>query len=320
MVNKIYFNSIDIPGEDSRFFDDVLAGLQKEQKELPAKYFYDARGSELFNSICTLDEYYIPRTEISIMNANIEEIVGALGKKVVLVEYGCGNCTKTRILLSHLQDPVAYIPVDISRKQLATIATELTLDYPDLEILPVCADYNDNISLPVPSKVGNKKVVYYPGSSISNFEPDAAVDFMKRIRKLYGPNGVLLIGVDLKKDVDVLNLAYNDSQGVTGVFNLNILERINRELDGDFQLEYFKHCAFYNQIEGRVEMHLVSLREQVVHLDNLAIIFSKGESIWTESSYKYGIEEFKRMANTAGFILEKVWTDKKNWFSVMYLV
>ncbi len=199
MVNKIYFNSIDIPGEDSRFFDDVLAGLQKEQKELPAKYFYDARGSELFNSISTLDEYYIPRTEISIMNANIEEIVGALGKKVVLVEYGCGNCTKTRILLSHLQDPVAYIPVDISRKQLATIATELTLDYPDLEILPVCADYNDNISLPVPSKVGNKKVVYYPGSSISNFEPDAAVDFMKRIRKLYGPNGVLLIGVDLKK-------------------------------------------------------------------------------------------------------------------------
>ncbi len=318
MINKTYINSIDIPSQDGRFFGDVLAGLQKEQKELPSKYFYNARGSELFNAICTLDEYYIPRTEVSIMNANIEEIIGALGKKAVIIEYGCGNCTKTRILLSHLQEPVAYIPVDISSKQLITIATQLALDYPDLEILPVCADYNDNFSLPVPSKVGKKKVVYFPGSSISNFEPDTAVGFMKRIRKLYGPNGALLIGVDLKKDADVLNLAYNDSQGVTGVFNLNILERINRELDGDFQLEYFKHCAFYNQIKGRVEMHLVSLKEQVIHLDNLAIIFSEGESIWTESSYKYDIEEFICMANTAGFILEKVWADKKRWFSVMY--
>ncbi|UCE97240.1 MAG: L-histidine N(alpha)-methyltransferase [Dehalococcoidia bacterium] len=319
MRRRKCINSVDIPEATSRFLDDVLVGLQKEQKKLPPKYFYDARGSELFNSICTLKEYYIPRTEISIMKANIDEIVGVLGKNVVLIECGCGNCTKTRKLLSHLQDPAAYIPVDISFKQLKTIVTELALDYPDLEILPVCADYSDNLLLPVPSKVGSKEVVYFPGSSISNFEPDAAVEFLKHARRICGKDGGLLIGVDLKKDSDVLNLAYNDGQGVTSAFNLNILERINRELDGDFQLKHFQHHAFYNQIEGRVEMHLVSLKEQVVHLDNLAINFSKGESIWTENSYKYDIEEFKLMADTAGFILKKVWTDEKPWFSVMYL-
>jgi len=306
--------------DNNSFLLDVSAGLQKRQKAIPAKYFYDARGSELFGSICLLDEYYIPQTEIAIMDTNIKEIAGLLGENVVLIEYGCGGCTKTRILLSHLNDPAAYIPVDISRKQLATITRELASDYPDLEILPVCADYSNNLSLPVPRQTGRSKVVYFPGSSIGNFEPDAAVEFLGRINRLCGRNGALLIGVDLKKDSEVLHRAYNDSKGVTAAFNLNLLERINRELDGDFRPEYFKHRAFYNQTEGRIEMHLVSLKEQVVHLDNLAIPFTEGESIWTESSYKYRIEEFEHMANAAGFLLKRAWTDEKQWFSVMCFV
>jgi dimethylhistidine N-methyltransferase len=306
--------------DNNSFLQDVSAGLQKRQKAIPAKYFYDARGSEFFGSICLLDEYYIPQTEIAIMDTNIKEIAGLLGENVVLIEYGCGECTKTRILLSHLADPAAYIPVDISAKQLATITKELASDYPDLEILPVCADYSNNLSLPAPSQTGKSKVVYFPGSSIGNFEPDAAIEFLKRINRLCGRDGSLLIGVDLKKDPEVLHRAYNDSRGVTAAFNLNLLERINRELDGDFKSECFEHRAFYNQSKGRIEMHLVSLKEQVVHLDNLAIRFTEGESIWTESSYKYRIEEFEHMANAAGFLLKKAWTDEKQWFSVMYLV
>ena len=316
----IVINLHDLHSDSNSFRQDVLAGLQKRQKEIPAKYFYDARGSELFESICMQDEYYIPPTEIAIMKANIEEIVGLLGESVVLVEYGCGDCTKARILLSHLPDPAAYIPVDISREQLAAITGELISDYPDLEILPVCADYNNTFSLPVHKKMGKSKVVYFPGSSIGNFEPDAAVEFLKRINKLCGRDGALLIGVDLKKDSGVLHRAYNDSQGVTAAFNLNILERINRELGGDFKPDYFEHRALYNQSNGRIEMHLESLKEQVVHLDNLAIRFSAGESIWTESSYKYHIAEFEHLANNAGFALKRAWTDEKQWFSVMCFV
>lgn len=313
-------NLHDLNPGDSSFYTDVLAGLQKRQKEIPAKYFYDARGSELFEAICMLDEYYIPPTEIAIIKANIEEIAGLLGEKVVLIEYGCGDCTKTRILLNHLADPAAFIPVDISREQLAAVAGELTLDYPDLEILPVCADYSNTFSLPVPEKVGKSRVVYFPGSSVGNFEPSAAVEFLKRIYRLCGREGTLLIGVDLKKDPDVLYRAYNDSQGMTAAFNLNLLERINHELGGDFKPDYFKHHAFYNQNKSRVEMHLVSLKEQVVHLDNLAVHFFEGETIWTESSYKYHIDEFEHVANAAGFLLKKAWTDEKRQFSVMCFV
>lgn len=274
----------------------------------------------MFGSICVLDEYYIPKTEIAIMNANIDEMVGLLGESVVLIEYGCGDCAKTRILLSHLNNPAAYIPVDISREQLAAITKKLDLDYPDLEILPVCADYSNTLSLPSPKKVGKSKVVYFPGSSIGNFEPDEAVAFLKRICRLCGRDGALLIGVDLEKDPEVLHRAYNDSKGVTAAFNLNLLGRINRELGGDFQPEYFRHNAIYNQSKGRMEMHLVSLKEQVVHLDNMPIHFTEGETIWTESSYKYHIEEFEHMANVAGFALKKAWTDEKKWFGIMLFV
>ncbi|GAI93110.1 unnamed protein product, partial [marine sediment metagenome] len=230
-----------------------------------------------------LDEYYIPSTETDIMASHIEEMVGLLGKNVLLIEYGCGDCTKTRILLDHLCKPTAYIPVDIYREQLLCVTKELTSDYPELEVLPVCADYTSDFLLPAPEKPDDRIVVYFPGSTIGNFDHVAAKHFLKRIAGVCGLGGGLLIGVDLKKDPDVLNRAYNDSQGVTAAFNLNLLERINHELNCDFQLKYFKHHAFYNSRQGRVEMHLVSTKDQFVHLDNTTISFAKGERIWTEA-------------------------------------
>jgi dimethylhistidine N-methyltransferase len=303
-----------------RFFAEVLSGLRKRQKEIPAKYFYDERGSALFQEICRLDEYYIPRTEIAIMNSHIHEIAGLLGAGVLLIEYGCGDCIKTRILLNHLYQPAAFVPIDISREQLANVTAELAADYPDLELLPLCADYTNDFSLPVAAKPAERNVVYFPGSTIGNFSLDDAIDFLRRINKICGAGGALLIGMDLKKDTDVLNSAYNDNKGITAAFNLNLLKRINRELGADFQTGYFKHHAFYNKEEGRVEMHLVSLKNQMVHLNGTGIPFTEGESIWTESSYKYNIDEFEKMAAAAGFRIDRVWTDDRKWFSVQYLV
>jgi dimethylhistidine N-methyltransferase len=312
-------NICDFHSDNNNFRTDVIFGLQKKQKEIPAKYLYDEYGSKLFQSICLLDEYYIPLVETSIMQSNIGEIVGLLGDNVVLIEYGCGDCTKTRILLSNLRYPMTYVPVDISRRQLKAVSKELLLDYPGIEIIPICADYSNNVSLPIPKKEG-KRVVYFPGSSVGNFNPNSAKKFLKRIYKICGKGGALLIGVDLKKDPSVIYRAYNDHQKLTATFNLNLLERMNRDLASDFKIEDFEHRAFYNKSKGRVEMHLVSLKQQLVHLDKMSISFSKGESIWTESSYKYHIQEFEHIANTAGFTLNRVWTDEKQWFSVMYLV
>jgi dimethylhistidine N-methyltransferase len=310
----------DLEPARERFRAEVLNGLRKPQKELPSKYFYDERGSYLYERICTLDEYYLPRTEVAIMETHIEEIVELLGPKVILIEYGCGNCTKTRILLDNLPDMAAYVPIDISREQLRRVADELASSYPSLEVLPVCADYTSHFELPVPKKPGDRVVVYFPGSTIGNFDPIPARNFLEHIAGVCGPGGALLIGVDLKKDPAVLHNAYNDREGVTAAFNLNLLERINRELNSDLQPEWFQHRAFYNPEEGRIEMHLISLRDQVVHLENVSIPFAKGESIWTESSYKFNLDEFAQLAAAAGFKVEKVWTDEQQCFSVQYLV
>lgn len=310
----------DFKPEKEHFRAEVLNGLRKSQKELPSKYFYDKRGSYLYERICTLDEYYLPRTEVAIMEAHIKEIVELLGSNACLIEYGCGNCAKTRILLDHLPVPAAFMPIDISREQLLRVAGELVSNYPGLEVLPVCADYTSGFELPAPKRPSDRTVVYFPASTIGNFDPVPAIDFLNHIAGVCGPGGALLIGVDLKKDPRVLHGAYNDREGITAAFNLNLLERINRELNADFQLEQFQHRAFYNPGEGRIEMHLVSLRDQVVHLDDLSIHFAKGESIWTESSYKFNLDEFALMAMAAGFTVEKVWTDERQWFSVQYLV
>jgi len=304
----------------ARFRAEVLSGLRKSPKELPSKYFYDECGSFLYEHICTLDEYYIPRTEAAIMEAHIEEMVERLGSNVLLIEYGCGNCAKTRILLDHLPDLAAFVPIDISREQLLHVTDELASDYPGLEVLSVCADYTSDFELPTPRRRSDRVAVYFPGSTIGNFDPVPARNFLEHIASVCGLGGALLIGVDLKKDPGVLYSAYNDRQGITAAFNLNLLERINRELNGDFQLEQFQHRAFYNPGEGRVEMHLVSLRDQIVHLDDVSIPFAKGESIWTESSYKYNLDDFRKLAATAGFSVEQVWTDEWQWFSVQYLV
>ena len=301
------------------FLTEVLTGLRKPQKELPSKYFYDERGSQLFERICELKEYYITRTEAAIMQAHIEEMVELIGSHVLVIEYGCGNCEKVRFLMDHLHDPVAFIPIDISQDQLLQVTKELDSVYPQLQVLPICADYTSSFELPVPKQESKRTVVYFPGSTIGNFDPIPAKHFLEHIASLCGSGGALLIGVDLKKDPAVLHSAYNDSEGLTAAFNLNLLERINRELDSDFQLDGFEHYAFYNPRESRVEIHLVSKKSQVVHIDGETISFARGESIWTENSYKYNLDEFEQMAAAAGFRVERVWVDERRWFSVQYL-
>ena len=306
--------------EQEHFRTEVLNGLRKAQKELPAKYFYDECGSHLYERICSLDEYYPPYTEIAIMKTHIKEIVGLLGPNIRLIEYGCGNCIKTRILLDYLPDISSYVPIDISAEQLRRVSQELASHYPGLEVLPVCADYTSNFDLPALKTSHNRTIVFFPGSTIGNFEPTSAINFLEHIAGVCGAGGALLIGVDLKKSPEVLHHAYNDQKGVTAAFNLNLLERINRELHGSFQTEYFQHYAFYNPRESRVEMHLVSLREQIVYLDDVSIPFREGESIWTESSYKFTLNEFALMAMAAGFQVKKIWTDERQWFSIQYLM
>jgi len=312
-------NISDFQPEPENFLGEVLHGLKKTPKELPTKYLYDKRGSALYERICTLEEYYLPRREIEIMEQNIDEMVHLLGDRVKLIEYGCGSCTKTRILLDHMPNLAAYIPIDISKEQLISVSQELGLDYPELEILPVCADFTNHFRLPTSKRNSERNVAYFPGSSIGNFGPESARKLLTCIADICEPGGALLIGIDLAKDPEVLYDAYNDRQGITAAFNINLLERINRELDGDFNLEQFQHHALYNTDKGRVEMHLVSLRDQTVRVNNTRISFTEGESIWTESSYKYDLSDFTRIADDVGFTVEKVWTDTRQWFSVLYL-
>ncbi len=307
-----------LPGVEY-FRSEVISGLQKPQKELPSKYFYDVKGAQLFERICTLDEYYIPRSEADIMDTCKDEVVEVIGPYVYLLEYGSGDCTKVCFLLDNLDEPVAYAPIDISEEQLSCVSRQLHSHYTGVEVLPVCADYTNTFELPAPQRTYSRRVVFFPGSTISNFNPLPARSFLKNIARICRPNGGLLIGVDLKKDPIILHRAYNDSKGVTAAFNLNLLERINRELRGDFKIDAFEHYAFYNPKESRIEMHLVSRCEQVVRVGETDISFAKGESIWTESSYKYNIDEFARMVDAVGFRVERVWIDERNWFSIQYL-
>jgi dimethylhistidine N-methyltransferase len=313
------FRLTDFEPELGSFREEVLQGLRKAQKELPSKFFYDERGSELFEQISALDEYYLTRVELGIMRDHAGEMAHLLGSQCLLIEYGSGSSTKTRLLLDHLRQPAAYVPIDISKEHLIQAAMALDAAYPDLEVLPVCADYTTDFALPVPTTPAVRRVVYYPGSTIGNFDREPALRFLRHIAQVCGPGGGLLIGVDLRKDPVKLHHAYNDWEGVTAAFNLNLLARINRELGADFQLDRFRHYAFYNPREGRVEMHLVSLANQTVHVGEAKFTFEIGESIWTESSYKYRLTEFAAMAGAAGFAVEQVWTDPQGLFSVQYL-
>jgi len=304
----------------SDFLADAITGLSSNPRSLPCKYFYDERGAALFQKICELPEYYITRTEIDILDRNRTEIASHLGPNIGLIGLGTGAGTKTRILIEALENPAVYIPVDISEKQLRESTALFRKTFPDLEILPVCADYLQPVMLPSPRQKPARNIVYFPGSTIGNFEPDEAVQFLHRVANVCQENGGLLIGADLKKDPLVLEAAYNDRAGVTAQFNLNLLTRLNRELGADFDLESWRHRAVYNSDAGRIEMYLISEIDQFVHLDEQKFHFRRSEKIITEFSYKYAPEEFATLAGKAGFRFVRMWTDNARLFGVFYFV
>lgn len=302
--------------EQSEFYKQVMDGLKSENKFLPSKYFYDEEGSDLFEQICELDEYYPTDSEVSIMESEIDEIADVIGSHVQLVELGSGSSMKTRILLENCRDLAMYVPVDISGAFLQTIAQKLHTDYPGLDIRPVAADYTSPFVIPESDAI-KKRVIYFPGSTIGNFTRQRASVFLGTIGGNLSPGDGLLIGVDLKKEIGVLEAAYNDSRGITAKFNKNILTRINREIGADFDLNQFRHRAFYDAGEGRIEMHLESLSNQAVRINGAKIIFKEGETIHTENSHKYTTDEFEDIAGD-NFKRLKTWTDERDYFSVHY--
>ncbi len=303
---------------DEDILSEVLSGLSKKPKRLSSKFFYDKKGSELFDRICELDEYYPTRTEIKIMQDNIEEIGALLGEGTLLIELGSGSSIKIRLLLDHIPGLAAYIPVDISEQHLIESAEILNKDYPKINIYPLVADYTKNFEIPKIEKKYDHIAVYFPGSTVGNFTPNNAKKFLGRIAEAIGSNGGLIIGVDLKKDVSILEAAYNDKDGVTAEFNLNILAHLNNELETNFVLSNFEHLAFYNEEFGRIEMHLVSKIDQKIILGKKEIIFEKGEHIITEYSYKYDVKGFAELVSDY-FYVKKVWKDENDLFSVQYL-
>jgi L-histidine N-alpha-methyltransferase len=305
--------------ETSRFRRDVIRGLSGSRKVIPCKYLYDERGSVLFDEICELEEYYLTRTELSILHAHVDEMAAVLGEDCELIELGSGSGLKTRLLLGHLRAPRAYLPIDISSAPLSTSAAELTARFPGLEIIPVCADFTGPVSLPETGSPRARRVVYFPGSTIGNFRPRAALHLLSSIAQLVGEGGGLLIGFDLDKDESIVWPAYNDKRGISAAFNLNLLARINRELGADFDLGAFVHRADYERARERVVMHLVSLEDQIVQVDGQEFSFQDGEMIHTEDSYKYSLEHFGRLTSRAGFALDRQWFDDKGFFCIQYL-
>jgi dimethylhistidine N-methyltransferase len=297
---------------------EVIEGLNKFPKQLPSKLFYDEKGSQLFDEICELDEYYPTRIELKIMEDNIEEMSALLGEGTLLVELGSGSSIKIRLLLNNIPGLAGYVPVDISEQHLINSAETLKEEYPHIDVYPLVADYTKIFEIPQIKNSYDHKAVYFPGSTIGNFTRPEAKEFLGRIAKIIGDNGGLVIGVDLKKDIRILEAAYNDKKGVTAEFNLNILSHINNKLDAKFDLSEFGHYAYFNDEFGRIEMHLISKAELSVKLNGSTIRFEQGEHIITEYSNKYTLEEFAELASDY-FTVNKVWTDEMNLFSVQYL-
>jgi dimethylhistidine N-methyltransferase len=302
----------------SDFLSEVIAGLSQEPRTLPCKFFYDERGAGLFQKICELPEYYVTRSELQILRLHGAEIAKALGAQIELIGLGTGAGTKTQILLEELKEPQVYVPIDISKEQLQKSTTRFRQIFPALEILPVCADYLEPFELPLPRRVSTRSVVYFPGSTIGNFKPDDARKFLRRLVDLCAPNGGLLIGVDLQKDKQVIEQAYNDSAGVTADFNLNLLARANRELGADFDLKQWQHRAIYNPADGRIEMHLISQIDQTVRIQDRTFSFRAGENIISEYSHKYTPDGFTALAAEAGFEFVRMWRDDARLFGVFY--
>jgi dimethylhistidine N-methyltransferase len=308
-----------LPSAD-RFREDVLAGLALPRKSIPPKYFYDEQGCRLFEAICEQPEYYLTRTETAILRGNIADIARFVGPDAELIEYGSGVQAKTRILIQALQTRL-YVPIDIAMDTLQASSNELAGRFPWLNVVGVCADYTRPLALPdfvgVPVL---RKLAFFPGSTVGNFTPAEALQFLKNVRQSVGARGALLIGVDLKKNKPTLDAAYDDAKGVTAKFNLNLLERMNRELGADFQTGRFRHKAFYDPGQGRVEMHLESLCSQAAHVAGQRFDFAPGETVHTEISCKYSIVEFQELGKRAGFSPEKVWTDPEQLFSIHGMV
>jgi len=318
MRDETRFAFLDLaPGEES-FRDAVLNGLARPHKAIPCKFLYDERGSALFEQICRLPEYYPTRTETALLEENADEIAAQMGAYSRIIEFGSGAIHKARILLQALDRPAAYVAVDISREHLREAAASLAEDFPEVATIAICADYTGPFTLPPLPGPAGKRVGFFPGSTIGNFEPDAAARFLENCARMLGRGGEMLIGVDLKKDTRILDAAYNDRAGVTAAFNLNLFERINRELDGDLDLNLFEHFAFYSESRGRIEIYIRSLADQHATIAGRNFSFAEGELIHTEYSYKYAVPEFRVLAAGAGFRPVETWTDRNELFSVHY--
>jgi len=305
-------------GGSDEFADAVLSGLGRRPRSIPCRFFYDAKGSELFEEITALDEYYPTRTETALLEAHGEEIAALAGSGRILVEFGSGSSRKTSLLLGALGEVPVYIPIDIAAESLREAAEWLSGQHDGLTILPVIADFTATRVLP-PIVRGQKRLGFFSGSTIGNLTHAEAQAFLVNAAYLLGRGASFLVGVDLKKDPAILIPAYNDKGGVTAAFNLNLLERINRELDGDIDLDRFAHDAVYDGIQGRIEMHLVSLASQTVRVLGRAFRFAKGERIHTENSHKYSVEEFQALASAAGWAPAHAWTDADRLFSLHLL-
>ena len=319
MPSSVRYDYHDLAPNAGSFLDDVVTGLSAPRKALPPKYFYDARGSQLFDAICELPEYYPTRTELAMLEDAVSQIAERIGSKSAIVEYGSGSGRKTAVLIRAVK-PLAYVAIDISGEQLRAAVSGLATAFPQVRMVAMCADYTQKLPLEkLDALDARRRVVYFPGSTIGNFTVPEALAFLRHARGVAGARGSMLVGVDLKKAPALLHAAYNDAQGVTAAFNLNLLQRINRELAGDFDLEAFEHRAHYDADVGRIEMHLVSLRDQEASVAGRRFAFAAGESIHTENSCKYSVEEFQALAREAGFEPAHCWVDRERLFSIHYL-
>lgn len=310
---------IDLGLKKTNILEEVLTGLSQSQKTIHPKFLYDKRGSEIFEEITHIPEYYPTRAESEILKSYSQEMADYIGSHALIIEPGSGNGVKVRQLLKKLSHPEGYVPIEISREILLRMTNELHEEFPELRVIPVCADFTAELDFPLSiDERSGKKVIFFPGSTIGNFHPDEAIEFLKRLRKLMGHHGGLLIGADLKKDIDLVTRAYDDPAGVTAAFNLNLLERLNRETNASFDIRNFSHEAVYNERFGRVEMHLKSNVAQLVRVNNTIFRFKEGETIHTECSYKYSVEEFCELCAKAGLVIRKFWMDQKKLFCVYY--
>ena len=312
-------STIPAPSRTDALTNGVLEGMRKHPRQLSPVWFYDELGSFLFDSICELPEYYLTRTELQIMRQHAADMAHHIGPDAAIIEFGSGTSMKTRELLTQLESPSAYVPVDIARDHLLDAASAIARDYSSLRVIPICADVTRPFDLPVHVSTARRRVVYFPGSTLGNFDQEDARALLQRMRQIIGKNGAVLIGIDLKKDPRVLERAYNDHAGVTAEFNVNALRHLNRELGTDFDLEAFEHLAVWVENQSRVEMHLVSKRDQDVHVGDETVHIEKGEHLTTEFCHKYTLESFADLAAAAGLSVSRVWMDPAKQFSVQLL-